>query len=91
MLPAPPPSLRWELVTRKDPWDDIPYINPFQFKADLKAAVLSDQRPSMTPHDSCDRSWHDRYHIMMQECWKREPSERPGFDRIAIALVAQSS
>ena len=83
-------SCRWELITRKDPWDDIPYHSPFQFRADLKAAVCSGERPRMVRDESCDNSWHDRFHIMMQQCWSDVPSERPSFDRMVNALVAQS-
>ena len=73
---------RWELVTRQDPWGQIPYKNPFSFRRDLEVAVLSGQRPELFP----EFVWSGRYTEMMQLCWKSRPDERPTFERVVDAL-----
>ena len=81
------PANRWELVTRQEPWSDIPYENPFSFQSKLEAAVVGGRRPEL----SSKFAWPDWYLAMMQLCWHGHPEERPTYEQLVAELVLESS
>ena len=79
--------IMWELLTWQQPWE-ADNINTFQI---LQFVLRDDLRPHIPPKDTlpgemCPDEVLDDYIALMQECWDRDPNNRPRFQDIVGRL-----
>ena len=75
--------IMWELLTRRQPWDEIEAAEYIVFYAALCDKLETGQRPAVDPADATQ---HKQYVSMMQKCWAGEPSARPSFEMVMFAF-----
>jgi serine/threonine protein kinase len=64
----------WEILTRRWPWEDDPYITTAER---LRERLVQNMRPPLPP--SSDPAYID----LLQACWASDPALRPTFTDIA--------
>ena len=81
---AVPPLHRYELLTRRPPWDTLPdnYIEVWGF---LDTQLPNGVRP---PVDPALAQPHPEYIKIMNDAWLTDPAARPTFAEVETACLA---
>ena len=75
--------IMWELITRKDPWDELGATSYITQSRLLDEALVAGRRPTIPKGFAND---HEVYTTTMQRCWATEPESRPSFESVVFSL-----
>ena len=75
--------IMWELLTRREPWDEIEAESNLEFSRQLAQALTSGRRPALAAEiEQC----FPEFAVLMRKCWAAKPRARPGFTEVAKSL-----
>jgi hypothetical protein len=63
----------------------LPFQEKGQFQANIEDAVLNGERPIIPPQTEAE------YKLLIEQCWKHSPEDRPDFELILQRLLKQKS
>lgn len=71
----------YQMLTGKEPWEDLFTTNADEYVDKLKLKVVSGSRLQM------DSRWSSYLQNTIQECWQGDPEARPKFDTILNMIM----
>lgn len=73
----------WELLTRREPWDEIVAESSLEFSRQLAQAPTSDRRPALVAEIE---QFVPEFAALMRKCWATKPQARPSFTEVVKSL-----
>ena len=75
----------YQMLTGKEPWENLYTINEADYVDTLKSKVVSGERLQM------DSRWSSVLKNTIQECWQNNAESRPNFDTVLNMFSSHSS